>query len=123
MFPESDSINGVWDVAAEGEDFDHYFVYVENEDMDDTTLVVHYTWKGLEACTNYTLGVKAVTSKGDMSEPALQAAQTLVGSKLLHTSFITLFLSLHSTSLLCLLPFLSLIVNLITLFAHIITIF
>ncbi|KAK8389666.1 hypothetical protein O3P69_008982 [Scylla paramamosain] len=55
---------------------DHYFVYVEGEDLKDTTIAEYYIWEGLEGCTTYTFGVKTVSSSGSESDPTVADGRT-----------------------------------------------
>ena len=84
VFPQGSSIVlGTWKEPSGGAAVDYYFVYVENEDMEDETDDNYYYWYDLKACTTYTFGVKVVTSAGDMSDPAVDQGQTLTECKLL----------------------------------------
>lgn len=72
----------LWKEPSDTADLHHYFVYVEGEDMEDTSATTNYIWNNLEACKNYTFGVRSVSTSGDMSEPELGDGRTNVGSKL-----------------------------------------
>ncbi|KAG0727041.1 Titin [Chionoecetes opilio] len=72
----SSSIVVLWGKPSADDEVDHYFVYMENEDREDTTDVRYFVWEGLTACKNYTVGVRAVSAQGDVSEPALGEAVT-----------------------------------------------
>ena len=65
-------------------DADHYLVYVDGTELQNTTEIPFYIWKGLEACTSYTFGVMAVSSSDLMSDPALADGETDADSKLFH---------------------------------------
>ncbi|XP_045102734.1 phosphatidylinositol phosphatase PTPRQ-like isoform X3 [Portunus trituberculatus] len=81
LVPSGPSIMLVMWGESSSADVDHYYVYVEDEDMNDTTTRTHnfYMWEGLEDCTIYTFGVKTVLSSGVMSDPALADGETDAG--------------------------------------------
>ncbi|XP_050737480.1 neogenin-like isoform X2 [Eriocheir sinensis] len=68
-----------WRKPSDTADLDHYLVYVEGADMEDSTSNTFYVWYDLEACTNYTFGVRSVSAVGDMSDPELGDGRTDVG--------------------------------------------
>lgn len=83
VFPQSPtSMMLTWDPPVLT-DLDHYVVYVEDEDMEDTTKDTHYIFNNLEACKDYTFGVMSVSAAGDTSDPLLGEGQTEDGRKLL----------------------------------------
>ncbi|KAG0727040.1 hypothetical protein GWK47_004076 [Chionoecetes opilio] len=79
----SSSIVVLWGKPSADDEVDHYFVYMENEDREDTTDVHYFVWEGLTACKNYTVGVRAVSAQGDVSEPALGEAVTEIEDSLI----------------------------------------
>ncbi|XP_050704210.1 receptor-type tyrosine-protein phosphatase F-like isoform X1 [Eriocheir sinensis] len=68
-----------WEKPSDTADLDHYLVYVEGADMEDSTSSTFYVWEDLEACRNYTFGVRSVSAVGDMSDPELGDGRTDVG--------------------------------------------
>lgn len=82
MDPESNSVSLEWHPPPDTTGLDHYYVYIDGEEMKDETNDTHYIWNDLDSCTSYIFGVRSVSAEGDMSDPLLGKAVTLDGSKL-----------------------------------------
>lgn len=80
--PQTSTVVSVsWDEPSSGSAVYYYYVYVVDTTKEDNTNGTSYRWTGLEACTDYEFGVRAVSAEGEMSNPAQDHGTTLVGGK------------------------------------------